>query len=328
MVVPAEAPFGGRRVLVTGGAGFIGRRLTAVLARSDAVVSVADASAPDLAPLQGRFPQIRCYELDVRDRVAVQQVVDATLPEYVFHLAAAGVSDPFLPLELALAVNLYGSLNVFRACFDENESSRRAGEYGGRDIRLVHTSTPYEHAMGADQEPCPISHYAASKAAASAVARMFHRTRGWPIVMVRPFQVYGPGQPAQALIPAAILAAKEGRSFRMTGGKQERDFVYVDDIVRGYLAAATKGVGGRSYDLGWGTTHTIRAVIDRLYALIQSKTQPLYGALPYRPGEIWSMHADIIPAAQDLGWYPQVSLDEGLSVTAESVLLDNALVTL
>ncbi len=327
MVAEAKARFRGRRVLVTGGAGFIGRRLTAALAKLEGEVSVADASTADLRPLRERFPLVRCHELDIRDPVAVRQAVDASLPEYVFHLAAAGVSDPFLPLEVALAVNLYGSLNVFHACF-ENESSRRAGETGHRVIRLVHTSTPYEQGMGADQEPCPVSHYAASKAAASAMARMFHRTRGWPIVIVRPFQVYGPGQPAQSLIPAAVLAAKEGRPFPMTGGRQERDFVYVDDVVRGYLAAATHGVDGRTYDLGWGETHTIQAVIDRLYQLMQAKTRPLYGALPYRPGEIWSVHADVDPATQDLGWCPRVSLDEGLALAAESVLLDNPLVNL
>ena len=327
MVADPGAWFRGRRVLVTGGAGFIGRHLTAALVKSGAVVSVADASTSGLGALQGQFPQIRCYELDLRDQAAVQRVVDASLPQFVFHLAAAGVSDPFLPLDLALAVNLHGSLNVFQACFDRDEASPRAGEDGDRVVRLVHTSTPYEHAEGADQEPCPISHYAASKAAASAVARMFHRTRGWPIVIVRPFQVYGPGQPAQALIPAAILAAREGRPFPMTGGEQERDFVYVDDIARGYLAAAAKGVDGRSYDLGWGATHTLRTVINRLYSAMQSRTQPLYGALPYRPGEIWSMHADTNPAARDLGWHPRVSLDEGLSLMVDSVLLDNALVS-
>lgn len=327
MVVEGGAHFRGRRVLITGGAGFIGRRLTVILAKSGAEVRVADASIATLRPLHERFPQIHCYELDIRDQVAVQQVVGASLPEYVFHLAAAGVSDPFLPLEFALAVNLYGSLNVFQACFG-NDSIHRAGGPGDRVIRLVHTSTPYERGTGVDQEPCPISHYAASKAAASAIARMYHRTRGWPIVIVRPFQVYGPGQPTQALIPAAILAAKEGRPFRMTEGQQERDFVYVDDVARGYLAAAIRGVDGCSYDLGWGMTHPIRTVIDRLYALMQAKTQPVYGALSYRTGEIWSSHADIDPATRDLGWCPQVSLDEGLALAVESMLLDNPLLNL
>ncbi len=327
MVVGAEAQFRGRRVLITGGAGFIGRRLTVILAKSGAEVHVGDASTAALGLLQERFPQIRCYELDIQDQGAVRQIVDDSLPEYVFHLAAAGVSDPFLPLELALAVNLHGSLNVFRACF-EDDPVHRAGEPADRIVRLVHTSTPYERGPGADQEPCPISHYAASKAAASAIARMYHRTKGWPIVIVRPFQVYGPGQPTQALIPAAILAAQEGRPFRMTGGQQERDFVYVDDVARGYLAAALRGVDGCSYDLGWGMTHPVRAVIDHLYDLMKARLQPVYGALPYRPGEIWSMHADIDPAFRDLGWRPQVSMDEGLALAVESVLLDNPLLSL
>lgn len=322
MVNKAGAPFRGRRVLITGGAGFIGRCLAVRLVASGAVVSAADSSAAGLRLLQSRCPEVRPHELDVRDEEAVKHVVLESRPQYVFHLAAAGVSDPFLSLDLALAVNLHGSVNLLRACF-EPRSRRETDVVADGVIRLVHTSTPYENGRGADNEPCPISHYAASKAAASAVARMFCATRGWPIVLVRPFQVYGPGQPTQALIPSAIMAARAGRPFRMTGGEQERDFVFVDDVVRGYMAAAAGGVDGRCYDLGWGRTHAVRTVIERLYKLIKARTQPLFGALPYRPGEVWSTRADSEPATRDLGWYPWVSLDEGLALAAANVLGDS-----
>lgn len=326
VVDEADAPLRGRRVLITGGGGFVGRRLAAILAKSGAVVTAADAVGAGLLLLQTRFPRIQCFELDIRDQGAVRRVVNACRPEYVFHLAAAGVTDPFLPLELALEVNLYGTLNLFRACFDHG-SWRGTGAAAGV-VRLVHSSTPYEDVLGDEAEPCPNSHYAASKAAATAVARMFCRTQGWPIVLVRPFQVYGPGQRAKALIPAAVAAATERQPFRMTGGEQERDFIYVDDIVRGLIAAAARGVDGRSYDLGWGRTYPVRAVIARLYELIDAEIEPLYGALPYRPGEIWNLQADTAPATRDLGWYPQVPLDEGLVLTAKGAQNENPLASL
>jgi nucleoside-diphosphate-sugar epimerase len=321
LVIKEAARFSGRRVLITGAAGFIGRRLAAALAAAGAEVSVVEAPAARLAGLQDRFPDIHDYLLDIRDGEAVRRAVGSSRPEYVFHLAAAGVTDPFLSLERALAVNLHGAINVFRACFQDPPPEARV-------IRLVHSGTPYEFGPGAKREPCPISPYAASKAAAFAVARMFHRTKEWSIVTVRPFQVYGPGQPEQALIAAAILAAQAGQSFRMTGGEQRRDFVYVDDIVRGYLLAASKGVDGHSYDLGWGQTRSLRQVINRLYVIMGAQTQPVFGVLPHRPGEIWELQADISATVQELGWSPQVTLDKGLALTAEGFLLDKTGVNL
>jgi nucleoside-diphosphate-sugar epimerase len=322
VVVKDAARFNGRRVLITGGGGFIGRRLATALVASGAEVSIVDAPTTDLTPLQNRFPHIHCYPLDIRDEAAVRQAFSSSQPEYVFHLAAAGVTDPFLPLELALAVNLRGTINVLRASFEE-AFSPQTGSTRERVVRLVHTGTPYERGGSTGQEPDPISPYAASKAAAYAIVRMFHRTKGWSIVTVRPFQVYGPGQPERALIPAAIMAAQTRQPFRMTGGEQRRDFVYVDDIVHGYLLAATNGVDSHSYDLGWGQTHSLQTVVNRLYTMMQAKTQPVFGAIPYRPGEIWKLQADVHATVQELGWSPQTTLEKGLALTVESFLLDN-----
>ncbi len=295
------AQFSGRRVLITGGAGFIGRRLAAALAQSGAEVSIVDTVAPDSAFLLGLVPAIQFHSLDIRDEDAVRGIFVNCQPEYVFHLAAAGVTQPFLPLELALAVNLHGAINVFRASFE----SQSLAQY--KVVRLVHTGTPYERG-GEGQEIGPINPYAASKAAAYAVARMYQRTEGWPIVTVRPFQVYGPGQPEPALIPSAISAVRAGESFRMTRGEQRRDFVYVDDLVRGYLLAALKGTDGHSYDLGWGTSHSLKSVIRQLFNIMKAQQEPLFGALPYRPGELWNLQADIGAATRELDWSPQVRL--------------------
>jgi UDP-glucose 4-epimerase len=314
LVAADAAPFRRQPVLITGAAGFLGRRLTVALAGSGADVTVLDLPSADLAPLYRLLAsepeaaeRVREARVDIRDRDTLQELVDHAAPAYIFHLAAAGVTNPFIELELALSVNLSGALNLFQACFER--PSAHAGP-----IRLVHTGTPYEFGESG-REPYPLNPYGASKAAAFAFARMFHRTRGWPIVTVRPFQVYGPGQPEVALIPAAIRAARAGERYRMTGGEQERDFIYVDDVVRGYLRAAEHGRDGASYDLGWGRTHTLREVIARLYHLLGATAAPEYGALPYRPGEVWRLVAGPRATTQDLEWHPAVPLDEGLALT-------------
>jgi nucleoside-diphosphate-sugar epimerase len=318
LVARDARPFFRQPVLITGAAGFIGRRLTLGLAQAGADVTIVELPSADLGPLHDLLAtdpstvgRVHDAALDIRDRDALRALVARVAPAYVFHLAAVGVTDPFIDLELALSVNLTGAVYLFQACFDRSRAD-------SLPVRLVHTGTPYEYGESAG-EPYPLNPYGASKAAAFAVARMYHRTRNWPIVTVRPFQVYGPGQPEKALIPAAIRAARAGEPFRMTPGEQERDFIFVDDVVRGYLRAALRGRGGERYEVGWGETHKVRDVVLRLYQLIGAAGAPEFGALPYRSGEVWRMQADPRATARDLEWGPEIPLDRGLALTTASV---------
>jgi nucleoside-diphosphate-sugar epimerase len=111
----------------------------------------------------------------------------------------------------------------------------------------------------------------------------------------------------------ALEAARTGRDFPMTGGQQVRDWVYVDDIVEGLLAAGgAAGVEGQMFDLGTGVGHTLRDVVERLFTLAGAGARPLPGALPYRPGEVMRLVADPRPAAEQLGWAARIELDDGL----------------
>ena len=152
LVSTAAAFFRGRRVLVTGAAGFIGRRLSEVLAVAGANLSILEIPSADLTPLHALSKQglaIQYLSADLCNREQVTECVQSSQPEFVFHLAAAGVGNPFLPLERALAVNLHGSVNLFQACF-------QAGS-GTAPLRLVHTGTPYEYGNGRSDEPSPIN---------------------------------------------------------------------------------------------------------------------------------------------------------------------------
>jgi nucleoside-diphosphate-sugar epimerase len=133
---------------------------------------------------------------------------------------------------------------------------------------------------------------------------------------VRPFQVYGPGQVPHTLIPAAIRAALTGEDLTMTPGEQERDFIYVEDVVEGMLAAAkAPGIEGQSLDLGTGQAHTVRQVVERVWAMTGAQGHILPGALPYRPGEVMRLTADAERTAHLTGWRARVGLEEGLRRT-------------
>lgn len=295
-------------MLVTGAAGFIGLRLVGRLVEARARVWAG--LAPDEAPERVDALPARVERLifDLRDAEAVRSAVTEAAPRVVFHLAAVGVADPEIDPTLALAVNVGGTVHLLEA----------VKELGVERVVLVGTCYEYgarESVEGLD----PFNAYAASKVAAWAFGRMYWRAHGLPVVTVRPFQVYGPGQPAHTLIPAAIDAALAGRDFPMTPGEQERDFIFVEDVVAGMLAAAeAPGIEGESLDLGTGRVHSARQVVERIWAMTEAQGQMLPGALPYRSSVVMHSVADAEHTARLTGWRAQVALGAGLRQTIQS----------
>jgi UDP-glucose 4-epimerase len=322
MVPGVSEPVGwvGRRVLITGAAGFIGQRLVRRLVGAGARVYAG--LAPDEAPERAaRLPaQVHRLTFDLRDAAAVRSAVaEAMLPRHpcppageqsgavVFHLAAVGVTDRAVDPALALAVNGGGTVHLLEALRD-------------RDVRrVVLTGTCYEYgAREAVEGLDPFNAYAASKVAAWAFGRMYWRVHGLPVVTVRPFQIYGPGQPGHTLIPAAIRAALAGEDFPMTPGEQERDFIYVDDVVEGMVAAGASDVEGLSLDLGTGVARPVRQVVEQAWKLAGGSGRVLAGALPYRPGEVMRLMADAERTEGLIGWRARVGLEEGLRRTVDN----------
>jgi nucleoside-diphosphate-sugar epimerase len=260
--------------------------------------------APDEdAERVARLPeQVRRLVFDVRDAAAVASAVGQASPEVVFHLAAVGATNPRVDPDLALAVNAGGTLHLLKALV-------------GRDVeRVILAGTCYEFgAREAVEGLDPFNAYGASKVAAWAYGRMYWRAYGLPVVTVRPFQVYGPGQPDHTFVPAACRAALAGEDFRMTPGEQQRDFITVGDVVDGLcVAASVAGIDGQSLDLGTGQVHTLREVVERIWDLAGAQGRILPGALPYRPGEVMFLAADADRTARLTGWRASNSLDEGL----------------
>ena len=293
------------RVLVTGATGFIGRSLVVRLAgEGDTAVTalVRNHHAQRLlpAPLEAVRPQIHLVYADLRDLEQVKLAVRETRPDVVFHLAAAGVGDPFLPVDIALSHNLYGTLNLLRALFEAEADIPRPQQ-------LIIGRTPGEFSA--------MNHYATSKAAAWQFCRMYARTRGWPVVGVMIFQAYGPGQGEQRLLPSAMRAALDGQDFPMTAGQQQRDWIYMADVVEGLLAVYKSSLlPGMTVDLGSGALHSLAQVVRRVYTLAAGEGRPLFGAIPSRPGEEAAQRADILRTKELTGWKTAVSLEEGLSL--------------
>ncbi len=299
------------RVFLTGATGFIGRRLAAALLQAGCeVAALVLPGEEDLLPAG-----VRGIVGDVTDAVAVEQALSATRPEVIFHLAAIGTTDTGLPMHEASSVNVGGLIALLDAVRALPSPHPEGKGEGVRRLILIGTSYEYG-ARRADDGLDPFNPYSASKVAAWAFARAAYNAWGLPVVSVRPFQVYGPDQRREALVPAAILAALNGEDFRMTKGEQQRDFVFVDDIVEGLLAAmVAPGIEGRVVDLGTGKLTRVLDVVERIWELTEARGRVLAGALPYRPGEVTAIPADVGRTRLLTGWEARVSLDEGLART-------------
>jgi nucleoside-diphosphate-sugar epimerase len=340
-----------RRVLITGATGFIGQRLTGRLVTAGAEVWAGVYPAEPPERVAGLPAQAHRLSVDLRDARTVQTAVAESAPEVAFHLAAVGATDPGVDADLALAVNAGGTLHLLEALRGQNVRVGQAfqpvvgqafqpvavgqafqpvavgqafqpvavGQAFQPVARVVLAGTCHEYGARETVEGLdPFSAYAASKVAAWAFGRMYWRVYGLPVVTVRPFQIYGPGQPAHTLVPAALRAALTGEDFPMTPGGQERDFIYVDDVVEGMLAAAAApGVEGHSLDLGTGQAHTVRHVVEQVWKLAGGTGRILPGALPYRPAEVMRLVADADRTAALIGWRARTGLEEGLCRTID-----------
>jgi nucleoside-diphosphate-sugar epimerase len=146
---------------------------------------------------------------------------------------------------------------------------------------------------------------------------MFHALYGAPVVMLRPFMAYGPGQTPSKLVPSVVNALIRGEAPKLSSGATRADWVFIDDVAGAYVAAATAaGVDGATIDLGSGALHSVRDVVERLVAITKPQVAPLFGALPDRPAEL-EVAADTALAASLLDWTARTSLDEGLRRTVE-----------
>jgi nucleoside-diphosphate-sugar epimerase len=299
------------RVVVTGGAGFIGSNLAeALVARGDDVVVLDDLST-------GYADNVPDGALLAKAHVADEEAVSAALQgaDVVFHLAAQRAVPRSLdqPLDTDLA-NTHGTLTVLKAALDA----------GVRRVVYASSSSVYGRAGPAptpeDAPTLPLSPYGVSKLAGEHYCRVFAELFAMETVALRCFNVFGPRQRPDfayaAVIPRFIAALYEGRPAEVHGdGLQRRDFTFVSDVVSALLAAAgaEAPASGRAYNIAGGRTATLLELLEELGALLG--VTPRWTHTDPRPGDIRNSHADVTAAARDLGWQAEVPLSEGLART-------------
>ena len=301
--------------IVTGGAGFIGSELVRQLTAEDSRVVVIDnlvnGKRENLADIEGR---VTVLEYDVREVSAYAPILrDA---EVVYHLACLGVRHSVhSPLENH-DVNATGTLRLL-------EASRAAGV---PKFVYVSSSEVYGTAqrvpMSEDHPTFPTTVYGGSKLAGEAYTRAYHRTYGFPTVVVRPFNTYGPRSHHEGdsgeVIPKFMLRCLAGKPMVIFGdGSQTRDFTYVSDSARGIILAATTAAGvGRTLNLGSGDELSIND-LARAVAEITDRPGAEVVHDEARPGDVLRLYSDTSQATSLLGYEPKVRLEEGLAMLLE-----------
>lgn len=304
-----------KHVLVTGGAGFIGSHLVeALVAEGCDVRVIDDLSTGRMTNLSAVKNKITFYRGDILDPSLLEDAISGC--EAVFHLAAV-VSVPWTvdhPVDSAM-INEIGTLHTLEA--SRRQGVRRFVSASSCAVYGDSRQNPKRETM----VPNPLSPYAVQKLAGEHYVRIFSELHGLDAIALRYFNVYGPRQdpssPYSGVISIFINRALSGNQPVIYGdGYQSRDFIYVKDVVRANLLAATVNTAGRrTFNVGTGTSTHINGLWKEIQKLSGSETVPVYE--PLRPGEIRESVADTGLAVSRLGFQTVFQLTEGLARTYE-----------
>jgi UDP-glucuronate 4-epimerase len=302
------------RILVTGGAGFIGSHFVEKCLQLGHAVDVVDDfndfydPAIKHANLAGVSKEIGIHEVDIRDGEGVLKIIREGRFDTIVHLAArAGVRPSIKEPKLYIDTNITGTWNLLEAARQSNVprfiSASSSSVYG------VLKTAPFREDMALNQT---ISPYAATKLASEQLCSNYAHLYGLRTINLRFFTVYGPRQRPDLAIHAFTRSISEGQPIKKFGdGSTRRDYTYIDDIIQGMLACLTyDGALCDIFNLGESQTTTLNELIAAIERAL-GKTA-IVDSYPEQPGDVPLTFADISKARQHLGYDPQTKIDEGI----------------
>lgn len=299
-----------KRFLVTGGAGFVGNEVVRQLLDNGSIVTVFDNFSSGKKNYLPNHRKLKIIRGDVTEKDAVKKAIKNQ--EYVINLAAL----PFIPDSYDrpadfFNVNTIGSVNVIL----ESIKSKTV-----RSLVQISTSEVYGSAqkipMDENHPTFPHSTYAVSKLAADRAAFSLHKEHDFPIVIIRPFNSFGPRFTQPYIIPEIIRQIHQNGSLKLGNIKSSRDFTFVEDTARAMLSAALeKKAIGEVINVGSGYDVTILKLANMILRLSNNKSKIVYDSKRKRPFDVNKLVCDNSKAKKILRWKPRISLEEGLKRT-------------
>jgi len=302
------------KVLLTGGTGFLGHHLVKALLARKADVTLLVQPHEKTWRLKSIGSDVNIVKASLTNREATRAAVEEVQPGVMIHFAGLmerrrdlTILDDLMEHHVVSTVNFIMAADPRLTKIVINTGTSE--EYGEQ-------ADPFTETLPVD----PVSPYSATKAATTALVTYLSKAIGVPVVTMRPFITYGPGQLYDTLIPFLIRGVLKKRTVELTEGSQYRDFMYVDDLVSCYLAVIKKAetfTGPEVFNVGLGCKTRVRDVIETIAELMDGHEYLKIGARPMRAGEAPSMIADIQKAEKILGWKPKLSLRAGLKKTID-----------
>jgi UDP-glucose 4-epimerase len=282
----------GKRILVTGSSGFVGKNLVEQLKRQGAEVLT-------LTYHDGR-------RIDIRDQQRVKGIIMNEIRDVdiVYHLAAI-TSVPFSfenPGE-TYEVNVLGTLNILelcRLCNAKKMVFASSYVYGQPQYLPIDEKHPLQ----------PTNPYARSKILGEKLCRAYNTDFGVKCIILRPFNIYGVGQGKDFLIPLIIAQLRYGK-IELKDPEPKRDFIYISDVIDAYIKAGEFDKDFEIFNIGYGKSYSVKEIVNKLIKLFGKDVKVDYKN-ERRKNEIMDTIADIKKAKEKLGWKPKVSIDEGL----------------
>lgn len=299
-------------VLVTGAAGFVGAALVRDCLERGASVAAMVRPGSDVWRLPTEHPALSLHHVDLLNQTAVRDLLVASHPDYVFHLAAHGAYSWQQDAGAVLGVNVLGTACVLEACRSVDikglVSAGSSSEYGFKD-----------HAPSEDERLDPNSVYAVGKAAASHLVRLAATQQGLPAATARLYSVYGPWEAPERLVPRMIMACLRGSWPPLTSPSIARDFVFIDDVVAAFwaLATAASDLDGEAFNVCRGVQVSIGDLAGVAAEVFGVNAEPQWGGYEARGWDTDVWVGDPRRLIKATRWAPVISLEEGLALTAE-----------
>ena len=295
-----------KRVVLTGGSGFVGanlaRRLVAEGHQTHLLVR------PGFSPwrLESILDRITLHEVDVHDAERVKAAIGAIAPGWIFHLAAHGAYSWETDAERITRTTVDGMKNLLAAALDAGVemlvNTGSSSEYGRQD-----------HAPSETEKAVPDTPYGIAKAAATAMCVNAATVHGARACTLRLYSVFGPYEDPRRFVPSLIVHGRRGMFPPLVSAATARDFVFVDDVVDAYLAAArhTSGEPGAIYNVGTGVQTTIGDAVEVARRTLRIPGEPRWSSMPARVWDTDTWVADSRKIRADLGWAPRVTFADG-----------------
>lgn len=297
-------------LLIVGGTGFIGHRLTVRALESGYAITVLSLRPPKTSlTVEG----VNYLQANINDLSQLKEVLSPANFDYVVNLSGYIDHRPLLS----------GGGEVINSHFNGVQNILSAINWGAvQRFVQIGSSDEYGNSTAPQHEnmrELPISPYSVAKVSSTHLLEMLYRTENFPSVVLRFFLVYGPGQDNKRFIPQIIHGCISGSPFPVSEGKQLRDFCYIDDVTDAILRVLKDDkVLGETVNIASGQPVSIHDVIELVRTTI-GKGTPDYGKIPYRSGENMALYANIEKAQELLDWHPRVGLKEGIVRTIDSI---------